>query len=281
VNKRRQGNRHNNATAAALNQRIAELDRLVHSQQMGAAADAAEQLFQSAPLEPGVLERSIAVLRQAEAWPRLTALLLDARNRYQLWPQGANLLMGQGLVEQAQHREAVVFLEAALNEPDDAGWAHHFLGKALRQGGELEEALEHQRQAAALMSDFAWAPFDAAELLLKLGRAHEAVLETQEARRRLAPNRNPVVEQLWAELQPVVLEQEIDSLIGRGQHGKALALLRRALAESPNDSSSSTLKERVVELVLPSEGHQGASLNAIERELLSIELLLNVLEGKA
>lgn len=264
-------------TATQLNQRIAQLEQLVQAQQWPEATAAAEELFTAAPLQPGVLERAIAVLRQAEAWPQLTALLLDARNRYQLWPQGSNLLMGQGLVEQGQYNQAVPFLEAALHDHDDEGWAHHFLGKALRENGEGEAALEHQRQASDLLADFAWAPFDAAELLLELGRAHEAVLEAQEARRRLAPQRNPAVEELWERLQPVLLEQQIDSLITAGQRSQALELLRRALPQAPD---SANLKQRVMELVLPAQSTQGDSVSALERELLSIELLLDVLEGK-
>lgn len=255
-----------------------QVDTLLAAGEIAEAGSKAVELFRSAPSQPGMLERAVLALRQAGNWPDLTELLLEARNRYQLWPVGSDLLVGQGLVEQGQHSQAIPFLEEALHHPDDEPWAHHFLGKALRAHGELEEALDHQRVATELLPDFAWAPFDAAEVLIALGKPQEAVLEVQEARRRVGAEANPVIEQVWEQLQPVVLLSQIDSLIERGHHDEALRLLRKAMIQDPENPE---LTRKLVR-VLSSSQHQDSAenLSGLDLELRSIELLLDELEGQ-
>ena len=189
-------------TTSSLTAALQELDGLIQQQQWPAARAAADGLLAKAPTTPGVIERAILVLRQLEDWRALTDLLLEARNKFQLWPSGSDLLMGQGMVELSQWAQAVPYLELAASQNVDGGWPHHFLGKALRHGGRLEEALEQQRLASEQLPDFAWAPFEAAQVLMELERPRLAVLELQEARRRHgAPN--PVIEEQWQKLQPL------------------------------------------------------------------------------
>ena len=76
-----------------------KLDSLIASQQWDEASPLAEQVMSKAPLTPGVLERCIQGLRGQEDWTSLMDVLMQSRNRYQLWLQGSDLLMGQAMVE--------------------------------------------------------------------------------------------------------------------------------------------------------------------------------------
>ena len=121
---------------------LKELDHLIQQQQWLAARAAAESLVESAATTPGVIERAMLVFRQLEDWNALINLLLEVRNRYQLWPIGSDLLMGQAMVEIEKWDQAIPYLELAVSQDIDEGWPHHFLGKALRHTGRLEESLE-------------------------------------------------------------------------------------------------------------------------------------------
>ncbi len=259
-------------TPATLSRSIQRIDAHIASQQWDEARPLAEALVEQAPTVPGVLERSILVLRQQEDWAALSQVLLQARNQYQLWPQGSDLLMGQAMVELQDWSRAIPYLELALEQEANAGWAHHFLGKALRHTGRLNEGLALQQQATALLPGFAWAPFEAAQLLLELERSAEAILELQEARQRLSEP-DPVVEREWQRLQPLVLRHQAEALIRSGEREQAFSVLRRALAQQPDDTA---LQQLLTDLLLvdPTD-----DLTAIDRELASIEALLDQLEA--
>ena len=166
----------------------------------------------------------------------------------------------------------------------DGGWPHHFLGKALRHTGRLEEALAQQRLAADKLPDFAWAPFEAAELSLELGQPRLAVLELQEARRRHgAPN--DVIEAQWQTLQPLVLLNRVEQLQATGSITEAFAVLRQAMAQAPEDEAlSAKLMELLAAQSEPVDAFEGDSevdVNALEKELNQIEALLDQLETQA
>ena len=204
------GKRRTKASVAAA---LQELDALIQAGDWEAAREPALALFKQHPTTPGVIERSMHVLRQLQQWQPLIDLLLEARNRYQLWPDGSDLLIGQSLVELGQWDQATPYLLLAVDQPEHAPWAHHFIGKALRHTGQIEEALTHQRQAVALLPDFPWAPFEAAQLHLELQQPRLAVLELQEARRRHG-SPNAVMEEQWQKLQPLVLLNRVEQLQG-------------------------------------------------------------------
>ena len=271
-------------TTSALTIALQELDGLIQQQQWPAAREAADALVTQAPTTPGVIERALLVLRQLEDWRALTALLLEARNKYQLWPLGSDLLMGQGMVELGQWAQAVPYLELAVIQQVDGGWPHHFLGKALRHSGRLEEALEQQRLAAEQLPDFAWAPFEAAQVLMELEKPRLAVLELQEARRRHGVP-NPVIEEQWQKLQPLVLLNRVERLQAAGSITEAFAVLRQAMAQDPDDEAlSAKLMELLAAQVEPADASAADSevdVNALEQELNQIEALLDQLEAQA
>jgi len=271
-------------TTSALTAALQELDGLIQQQQWPAARAAADALVTQAPTTPGVIERAMLVLRQLEDWRALTALLLEARNNYQLWPLGSDLLMGQGMVELSQWAQAVPYLELAVSQEVDGGWPHHFLGKALRHSGRLEEALEQQRLAAEQLPDFAWAPFEAAQVLMELEQPRLAVLELQEARRRHgAPN--DVIEEQWQKLQPLVLLNRVEQLQAAGSITEAFAVLRQAMAQAPEDEAlSAKLMELLAAQSEPADASAADSevdVKALEQELNQIEALLDQLEAQA
>ena len=271
-------------TTSVLTAALQELDGLIQQQHWSAARAAADALVAKAPTTPGVIERSMLVLRQLEDWRALTALLLEARNKYQLWPLGSDLLMGQGMVELSQWAQAVPYLELAVSQAVDGGWPHHFLGKALRHSGRLEEALEQQRLAAEQLPDFAWAPFEAAQVLMELEQPRLAVLELQEARRRHgAPN--PVIEEQWQKLQPLLLLNRVEQLQAAGSITEAFAVLRQAMAQAPDDEAlSAKLMELLAAQSEPADASAADSevdVNALEQELNQIEALLDQLEAQA
>ena len=200
---------------SSLEASIHELDSLIQQQQWPAARVAAESLVESAPTTPGVIERATLIFRQLEDWNAVINLLLRARNRYQLWPLGSDLLIGQAMVEIEQWDQAITYLELAVSQEIDGGWPHHFLGKALRHTGRMEESLEQQRLAAEKLPDFPWAPFEAAQVLIESNSL--AVLELQEARRR---HRTPnlVMEEQWQRLQPLVLLAKLSNCMHRATY---------------------------------------------------------------
>ena len=271
-------------TTSALTSALQELDGLIQQQQWLAARAAADALFSKVPTTPGVIERAMLVLRQLEDWRALTALLLEARNKYQLWPLGSDLLMGQGMVELSKWTEALPYLELAVSQAVDGGWPHHFLGKALRQSGRLQEALEQQRLAAEKLPDFPWAPFEAAQVLMELDQPKLAVLEMHEARRRHG-SPNPVIEEQWQKLQPLVLFNRVEQLQAAGSITEAFAVLRQAMAQAPEDEAlSAKLMELLAAQSEPAEASAAASevdVNALEQELNQIEALLDQLEAQA
>lgn len=271
-------------TTKTITAALQALDRLIQGQQWPEARTAADALVEQAPTTPGVIERAALVLRQLEDWQALSNLLLQARNRYQLWPLGSDLLMGQAMVELHEFNQAVPYLELAVNQEVDGGWPHHFLGKALRHTGRLEEALAQQRLAADKLPDFAWAPFEAAELSLELGQPRLAVLELQEARRRHGTP-NPVIEEQWQKLQPLVLLNQVEQLQAAGSITEAFAVLRQAMAQAPEDEAlSAKLMELLAAQSEPVDAHAASSevdVNVLEQELNQIEALLDQLEAQA
>ena len=110
---------------------VQELDALIAAQNWDEASPLAQDLMDETPLTPGVLERLAQVLRGQEDWEALMDVLMRSRNRYQLWPQGSDLLMGQGMVELGRWSESIPYLELAVAQDSMSGWAHHFLGKRM------------------------------------------------------------------------------------------------------------------------------------------------------
>ena len=92
---------------------LQKLDALIASQQWAEAAPLAEQVRARAPLSSGVPERWLQVLRGQQDWEALMDLLMRSRNRYQLWPHGSDLLMGQGMVELGKWRNSIPFQASA------------------------------------------------------------------------------------------------------------------------------------------------------------------------
>lgn len=266
----------------SLNKTLLQLDELTQAQRWQEARPVAEALVEQAPTTPGVIERALLVLRQLEDWPALTQLLLRARNQYQLWPPGSDLSMGQGMLEQGQWSKAIPYLELALEQEASAGWSQHFLGKAFRHTGRLEEALELQRQASAILPEFAWAPFEACQLLMELKQPSQAVLELQEARRRHGAT-NAVMEEQWQRLQPVVLQERVEQLIAAGESTEAFALLRQAMALAPEDEGLNQLLTRLLlsSGAQPPAGEPADAESVLEHELNAIETLLDQLEAQA
>lgn len=262
---------------ALIQEHLIELDQLIAAQDWQAAEVEALKLFNSAPTGLGVLERIVTVLRERCEWDKLTELLLKARNNYGLWPNGSNLQLGQALLEQGKTEQAKNFLEQALNDIDCEGWANHFLGKALRQLGDLELALDHQLNAAELLPDFIWAPFESAQILRQLNRSLEAVVEAHEAKRRCNGDVNPLVSILLDELEPAQKVLEINELIDCGDQDAAFSAMRRELIKHPNDPE---LRKRARRILSNSKSSiEAISLSLVEAELQDVELLLDAFEA--
>ena len=261
-----------------------KLDALIASQQWDEAYPLAQDLMDKIPLTPGVLERLAQVLRGQEDWEALMDVLMRSRNRYQLWLQGSDLLMGQGMVELGRWSESIPYLELAVIQDSLSGWAHHFLGKAIRHTGQLEDALTHQQMASEQLPEFPWAPFEAGQLLLELGQSKLAILEMREARRRCGEC-NEVIEAEWQKLKPVVIAEQVDQLIFAGKTNDAFSVLRQALVQDPDHSA---LNERLLQLISAGDSDHGSTEQsgfdasaALDHELTQIEGLLDQLEAKA
>lgn len=262
---------------ASIQQQLIELDQLIVAKNWQVAEVEALKLFNSAPTGLGVLERIVTVLRERCEWDKLTELLLKSRNNYGLWPNGSNLQLGQALLEQGKTEQAKNFLEQALNDIDCEGWANHFLGKALRQMGELELALEHQLNASDILPDFIWAPFESAQILRQLNRPLEAILEAHEANRRGNGDEHPLVRQLIDELQPAQKVLEIDELIECGDQDAAFAAMRHELIKHPSDPE---LRKRARRILSNSKSSiEAIPLSLVEAELQDVELLLDAFEA--
>ena len=242
-----------------------------------AAAEAELQgLLERTPTAPGVVERLALVLRQQERWDAVRELLLRVRNHYGLWPQGSDLLIGQALLELGDVSQAQRYLEQALDDADP-GWGHHFLGKALRQQGDLEAALEQQRAASEALPDFVWAPFEAAQLLQELGRPLEAVVEAEEARRRSGGSDEALIAQLLEDLGPAQAVVEIDELLEAGEQEAAFVAMRQELIRHP---ANLMVRERARSLLAPQvQVVDAVPLSAFEQELQDFELLLDAFEA--
>lgn len=262
---------------ALIQQQLIGIDQLIAVQDWHTAEIEAFKLFNSNPTFLGVLERIVTILRERSEWDKLADLLLQARNNYGLWPNGSNLQLGQALLEQGKIEQARNFLEQALNDTESEGWAHHFLGKALRKMGELELALNHQLNAADILPDFMWAPFESAQILRQLNRPLEAVLEAHEANRRGNGDEHPLVRQLLDELEPAQKVLEIDELIECGDQDAAFSAMRYELIKHPSDSE---LRKRARNILSISGSAKGAiPLSIVEAELQDFELLLDAFEA--
>lgn len=262
---------------ALIQQQLIGIDQLIAVQDWHTAEIEAFKLFNSNPTFLGVLERIVTILRERSEWDKLADLLLQARNNYGLWPNGSNLQLGQALLEQGKIEQARNFLEQALNDTESEGWAHHFLGKALRKMGELELALNHQLNAADILPDFMWAPFESAQILRQLNRPLEAVLEAHEANRRGNGDEHPLVRQLLDELEPAQKILEIDELIECGDQDAAFSAMRYELIKHPSDSE---LRKRARNILSISGSAKGAiPLSIVEAELQDFELLLDAFEA--
>jgi len=263
---------------------VQELDALIAAQQWDEAFPLAQDLMDKIPLTPGVLERLAQVLRGQEDWEALMDVLMRSRNRYQLWPQGSDLLMGQGMVELGRWSESIPYLELAVAQDSLSGWAHHFLGKAMRHTGHLQDALTHQQTASEQLPEFPWAPFEAGQLLQELGESKLAVVEMQEARQRSGET-NEVIEAEWQKLKPVVILEQLDQLILAGKTNEAFSVLRQAMLQNPDNLN---LSERLLQLISADASDHGSAeqsgLDAsavLDQELTQIEGLLDQLEAKA
>lgn len=262
---------------ALIQQQLIGIDQLIAVQDWHTAEIEAFKLFNSNPTFLGVLERIVTILRERSEWDKLADLLLQARNNYGLWPNGSNLQLGQALLEQGKIEQARNFLEQALNDTESEGWAHHFLGKALRKMGELELALNHQLNAADILPDFMWAPFESAQILRQLNRPLEAVLEAHEANRRGNGDEHPLVRQLLDELEPAQKVLEIDELIECGDQDAAFSAMRYELIKHPSDSE---LRKRARKILSISGSAKDAiPLSIVEAELQDFELLLDAFEA--
>ena len=265
------------SSESLIQQQLIGLDQLIAAQDWHAAEFEAFKLFNSMPTGLGVLERIVTILRERCEWDKLADLLLQARNNYGLWPNGSNLQLGQALLEQGKIEQARNFLEQALNDPDCEGWAHHFLGKALRQMDQLELALDHQLNAADILPDFMWAPFEAAQILRQLNRPLEAVLEAHEANRRGNGDEHPLVRQLIDELEPAQKVLEIDELIQCGDKDAAFSAMRHELIKHPSDPE---LRKRARSILgISGSTKHPIPLSIFEAELLDFELLLDAFEA--
>lgn len=257
-----------------------QIDQLIESDQWIEALAVFQPLIKQAPLTPGVMERGIQVLRGMEDWQGLMDMLMKARNRYQLWPDGSDLLMGQGMVESEEWSQAIPYLELAIEQESSSGWAHHFLGKALRHTGQLEEALHCQQQASEQLPEFAWAPFEAAQVLLAMDQPKRAVLEMNEARRRTSEP-NEVIETEWEKLRPTVMLSQVDEQLAAGNTNEALAILRQALIKLPeNEALLQRLSQLVLKGIEPTES-EAVDITDLDRSLNTIERLLDQLEKQA
>ena len=262
---------------ALIQQQLIGIDQLIAVQDWQTAEIEAFKLFNSNPTILGVLERIVTILRERCEWDKLADLLLQARNNYGLWPNGSNLQLGQALLEQGKIEQARNFLEQALKDTECEGWASHFLGKALRQMGELELALEHQLNASDILPDFMWAPFESAQILRQLNRPLEAVLEAHEANRRGNGDEHPLVRQLIDELQPAQKVLEIDELIECGDQDAAFAAMRHELIKHPSDPE---LRKQARNILRISGSTKDAiPLSIVEAELQDFELLLDAFEA--
>ena len=260
---------------------LQQLDSLIQQGKWSEARAASEMLVQRAATSPGVIERAVLVLRQLNDWHELITLLLQARNRYKLWPLGSDLLMGQAMVETEQWDQSIPYLQLALDQGVDGGGPIIFY-KALRHSGQLEQALEHQRLAAEQLPEFAWAPFEAAQVLIELEQPRMAILELQEARRRHG-ELNVVIEDQWQKLQPLVLLLRVEQLQAEGSNADALAVLRQAMLQIPEDEA---LNAKLIELLLSqsssvthSDNDHEVDVFAMEKELKKIESMLDLLEA--
>lgn len=268
-----------------LHQLVGQVDALMQQSRWQEAAPMTMALFEAQPTEPGVLEKAVVTLRELGDWSGLSELLLKARNSYGLWPKGSDLQLGQALLEQGELDRACNVLRQALNDEDSEGWAHHFLGKSLRQSGDLEGALAHQRSAAELLPTFPWAVFEGAQVLISLERHAEAIVELQEARRRVGDPVDSTIEALWQELQPTMALLRVDTLTQRGQREEALAAIRPLLINSPNDDA---VHERLLRLLddpyngkeAPDQLNEHEELEKLRIELKAVELLLDELEER-
>ena len=192
--------------------------------------------------------------------------------------------MGQGMVELGRWSESIPYLELALEQDSLSGWAHHFLGKAMRHAGHLQDALTHQQTASEQLPEFPWAPFEASQLLQELGESKLAVVEMQEARQRSGET-NEVIETEWQKLKPVVILEQVDQLILAGKTTEAFSVLRQAMLQDPDHSA---LDERLLKLISAGKTDHGpaeqSGLDAsavLDQELTQIEGLLDQLEAKA
>ena len=121
------------------------------------------------------------------------------------------------------------------------------------------------------------------KLLMELEQPRLAVLELQEARRHGAPN--PVIEEQWQKLQPLVLLNRVEQLQAEGSITEAFAVLRQAMTQAPEDEAlSAKLMELLAAQVEPADASAADSevdVNALEQELIQIEWLLDQLEAQS
>ena len=189
--------------------------------------------------------------------------------------------MGQGMVELGRWNESIPYLQLAVSQDSTSGWAHHFLGKAMRHTGQLKDALTHQQTASEQLPEFPWAPFEAGQVFLELGQSKLAILEMQEARRRSGET-NEVIESEWQKLKPVVILEHVDQLILAGDKSRAFSVLRQEMIHYPDHSD---LNARLLQLISADTSDDGLkeqssfdAFAALDQELNQIERLLDQLE---
>lgn len=274
-------------------QALAAIDQASAQGDGQAALQMARTLFREVPTKPGVLERYRTLLEQQRQWQEVVDVLTTARNRFHLWPAYSDQVMGMALMELGDTNRAEAYLEAAVQEDPNSGWARYGLGKALRANDKPEEAVAQLRQAATLLPDFAWANGEAANILNDtLQRPLEAALEALEAHRR-APE-DAAITALYEQLLPQLQWLSVDKALDAEELEAAEQLLRQQLLRCPaGDSELKPRLLRYLSLAQRQEGEQrglvwsfsgdgevngSSSLDGVREELAAMELLLRDLE---
>tara|TARA_B100000674_G_scaffold477901_3_gene474315 strand:+ start:483 stop:1367 length:885 start_codon:yes stop_codon:yes gene_type:complete len=224
---------------------LQELDQLLHSQEWFSALSLAQDLYKRVPTAPGVIERLMSIFVHLENWKDLVSLLLEARNCYQLWPKGSDFYMGQALLELGSFDEAAQYLKLAVEDDTADGWSYHFLGKALRNLGELQDALACQLKAADMLPEFPWASFEASEILVLLQKPNHAAVEAREALKRCDPSSSEIIEKHWNHAIYLVKLEQINSSIESGEVNGALDEISKIIHKYPDDKTLNSYLQEI------------------------------------
>lgn len=152
--------------------------------------------------------------------PRLVALAQDFR-----LPPAVELrvtvLYARSLVRSGRAAEAIATIEDIERRAPTYPLLWNVKAQALADLNRIEPALEAQRQAVVHEGTTVWSHISSAHLLMRLGRAREALTDLQSAR-RLAPNN----------FDAVMLESM--ALLSLGRPAESLVLINRVIEARPN-----------------------------------------------